>query len=386
MGTLLDGVRTAATAPPSPSPAPAIQPTPQSTPATISLSGLLGPDERLVRYRNGCNGIFYAWERAAETQQTSWFGNCRAGLADGSGLLLYQAPNTADNYVPVTMRLGRPAMFYDVTSEGMRTVSLMRAPGREAYEAIAIATPFVRARDSTASAFDARSGEGALFILAQAIRQDSTRYATDRLWAERRQCPANPDQSVSSQLAGENYAFRPALTPAQRARVVPICTAAWNRLRAEGRAPASFSFSSGLPFDAVDYGYYFVVYLEHTVAPLAGQSQPAANPSAPEPPRYTDIALCPQITALAGCEPVWQALLAPFISRRDALKAIGPGLQAEAEADRTRRFHSLVAAEKTRLMAAATRVAAAYRPPSPLPAATPRPAGRIAPPAKVRRQ
>lgn len=342
---------------------------PRAAPSVpASLANYLTSGEQLVRFRNGCNMILYAGEAIDTITQSSWFGKCVAGLADGPGLISYGGASADGKYYPLTMRLGRQSESPDANQGPTRIVRLPRDPGREESETVLTRRPFVNDPPASDAKVTDPKGVAALFILATVDRRDNSRSEDDSLWVVKRICPASSARSMDAEFSQLSDA--PSLSPTQRAKVIPICKAALDRLKSEGRLPGSPGggglsgvMSSGVGFKAVDYGYYFVVFIRHDIRPLLSNGAYANyDPKTWPPPQYSDVSLCPQVTTLAGCEPIWQALLAPFVAKQDAFQAARIKAQAAGEADRERRFAPLIAARKASLRSAAMRMGATYRP------------------------
>lgn len=216
-------------------------------------------------------------------------------------------------------------------------------------------------------------GEFALFILASSARKYDGQELKETLWIARRPCPVFVPQTIDASLAADPIV---SLDPGQRAKVVPICRAALNRLKSEGRAPDPYSISAADGFKFVNYGYYFVAYLEQTILPLAPDGGYANyDPATYRKPTYTNVSLCPQITSLAGCEVIWQPLLAPFLAKQDRSKELAEKELAEYESDRVRRVAPLEAAQREQLAAIVRRYTAAARP-MPVTTGLPQPATR----------
>lgn len=344
---------------------------------SASVATYLKAGEQLVRFNNGCSMILYEGESIATMQQASWFGRCAAGLVDGPGLILYGGQRADGKYYPSTMRLGRPSVSTVASQGSTRIVRRPRVPGSEESESILTHRAFVEDPPASGPKITDRNGVPASFVMTTVDRRNSARSEVDSLWVEKRICPESTTQSIDASLAqAERWAI---LEPAQRAKVVSVCKAALDRLKSEGRASnpsASGALFGGLiggtGFKAVDYGYYFIVFLRHDARPLTtGGAYANYDPNTWPPPQYSNVSLCPQVTTLAGCEPVWQALLTPFTDKQDAYQAATAKAQAEGEADRRLRFGPLIAAQKASLRAATMRMGATYRPRAAAPSRAP---------------
>lgn len=352
------------------------------TAARASASALpLAPYERLVPYKNGCNAILRTGETIDETtRQTRWLGACRFGLADGPGLLSYEGPYSDGKYYPQRMRFGRAIDTALVATY----VTLPRGPGHDAFEQVMVASEIKRGAPSFGSVLDPY-GKFAPDILSRSQRSDDAEQAVDIHWIVKMVCPTPYHTTMDAELASNGVGV-PFDAP-QRALVIPVCNKAIARLKAEGHVSGgSWSWGSD-PFGSVDYGYFFVTYIEHQVSPRRGVDYDLM--AGAKTRQYTDVALCPQITSLAGCEAVWRRLQAPFIAKRDALMAAAPRARADDLADLARRAAPLEAALRRQIATIVARYAArdtvAPRPAAPLPPrARPTPAKPV--PSKGKRQ
>jgi hypothetical protein len=294
----------------------------------------LAPYERLVAFSNGCNIVLMPDEDGSYYSESRWYGGCRAGLADGVGYTIYDGQYSDGKYNRLKMHLGR-AIAYDIApTMPQNSVTISRGPGRNSSEMVSVderpvRQPWEKAGESVLD----RNGKTATSIVAQYRSADDQQQHFDRVYVIKASCPIPYIGSMEKSLASDYNSKK--LDATARARLVPVCTKAVSRAESEGILNNSSSISSIYSFERVDYGYFFLVYSEQTVTQRKG------NQTGYFDGNYTATisaaALCPAVTTLSGCEPVWRAMQAPFIAKRDALQAITKQVAATDAADREHR-------------------------------------------------
>ncbi len=123
-------------------------------------------------------------------------------------------------------------------------------------------------------------------------------------------------------------------------RVVDFCWKQLARLQSE-------SGGRQMKFDNLAFGYYFVA------ATFTSYDTWSANGRDRLGERRLQVTQgCPDLGTLTGCERVWQAMLAPFITLFDDLKRQEVALTEQHRAEQKQRFAPLAQAWRTKILAA----------------------------------
>lgn len=304
----------------------------------------LEPYERIVQMRNGCGRIVHPGE--VSDPELHWIGGCRFGLIHGAGLT--QSSVAGKLYFgALKAHYGRavPERWRDE----MR-LALPRGPGRESSALVIV-------KKSLDGAIRATTGAAASQILAMSVDGGPDHAIYDTLWIYKAACPIPSSLSIDEQLKTVGAGIP--LSAADRNILIPICEQAVERLKSENRVsgPAhSWPFS---PFEKVEYGYFYVLFSEHNIAPLKDNQYQLG----PGTRVLSDVRLCPRPTSVLGCDLLWRQAQQPFIAKYTALSASFDRLAAADMAARSARFRPLESALRAQLKryAAASRGAGRQR-------------------------
>lgn len=336
----------------------------QETAPVDPVSGLrlpLLPGEVVFRLRGGCGAVVPPDQvevtKKAGLDKTTWYGACKFGLVDGQGYFFtegldYRAIGWTTPYQAANAHLGRilAASTSGDKDSARLSVSLGGGVGESVSAVEGLVPPpgsFRERMESFASVLE-RNGKFGTLILASRYRTVSGRTDSDYLRIDKAACPLVEPAKIASSVATVGAGVP--LNAAQIKAVVSFCTVAINRLKQEGRVSGNSAWWDFQAFEKVDYGYFFVIFVDRD-ARMTAADNTVTLIEIPPKQRYSDVTLCPQLASLASCEPVWRALQQPYIQRRQEVRELISSAERAAIMERERRFAPLNAALKQKIMA-----------------------------------
>ena len=320
------------------------------------------PGERLVPFKNGCNVVMDAYDNPALDKyygESLWLGACRFGLADGPGYYISESTNVPRKAIQVRYRFGQGPLsaraIRDAEVLAWKPGSVFTTSGSINVTSTIKRNEYMKDMPSLLD----NTSTYAVNIVAADREKDDAREVTKTLWIRRENCPwLLFSDTMAKKLS--TISMDAPLTPAQVRLLTPFCQAAFDRAKAEGRLNGD-PMTWNNPFEKNTYGYFFVVLNERGLSVNQGDRNQYVYQQIPASNRYSDVTLCPALTSLASCEPVWKALQAPYRARLEEVRAKLEQQARAADADRERRFAPLVAAWREKVGAQAAAYSAQLR-------------------------
>lgn len=252
---------------------------------------------QIVKFKNACGVLVEDNQKnVSYIEQSTWYGACRWGLIQGSGLILFQGPNATGKFTPVQASNGRvfqlPRADASIPRAGDQPGVYMNAP-----------------KPPDPNLLNGYDASPSSILSDEFVTSDQMQTGTSLVLA-RRYCPVDT-KKVS------NFS-----TDAQTMPKVDFASVAKACVNArKNKTSEVYFFVYRIEDRAIRRGHAY------STSAVDGYSN-----------RSFDAKLCPRISSFVGCEVVWQPMRAEYEQRFAKAREDFPSLEALKRAEWNTRF------------------------------------------------